>query len=383
MKIGDGEHTWAQLPYFGGEEVALGVYQATFDKEQDQNDEACIARSVSGKELHDGDFAIVKKLINGDKYQFTAYVYQQESWVALDGNYDASNIYFNKDLIFTKQFGKYSPDASGSVKIETATKGMNLLNLLEGAFAEELNPVTTQPTLSLSSSQVTSYEVGTSVNVAYSFSTTAGSYTYGPATGVTWSDYSATFNGETLTGVSGTFKAVTVGDNTSLSISGNAKHTAGSIPQTNLGNPFTPEVITDTEGQIQEKTLTTSKGTLKGYRKMFFGTMSSKPAILTSSDIRSLAISQAAGAVTDKSFTVPVGALRVICAVPSEYQVSKCLDVNGFNTDLIATGGMISWGQVAVEGANGYATALYDVYYQDLANANDTQNTYKVSVKKD
>ena len=111
--------------------------------------------------------------------------------------------------------------------------------------------------------------------------------------------------------------------------------------------------------------------------------MSSKPATLTSSDIRSLATSQAAGAVTDKSFTVPVGALRVICAVPSEYQVSKCLDVNGFNTDLIATGGMISWGQVAVEGANGYATALYDVYYQDLANANDTQNTYKVSVKKD
>lgn len=385
IKIGDGEKTWNELPYFGGEQKELGVYQCDYDNAQDLSDIECIARFVGENELNDGDFAVVRHLISEGHYQHTGYIRKGEDWVALDGNYDASNIYFSKDLIFTKQFGKYAPDSTGSVKIETKTDGMSLLNLLEGAFAEELNPTTTQPTITLSSSNIGSKEVGTKISIKYEFKdSTAGSYTYGPATGVTWSDYSATFNGETLSGVSGTFQEVQVGDSTSLSISGSAKHSAGATPVTNLGNNFVPETITNTSGAIQEKTVSKSKGTLTGYRKMFMGTMTSKPATLTSSDIRALTgISQAVSAVTDKEFKVPVGALRVICAVPSAYSVTACKDKNGFDTDLIATNGMLYWGTVDVEGVNNYTAATYDVWYQDLANANDTENTYKVTVKKD
>ena len=63
------------------------------------------------------------------------------------------------------------------------------------------------------------------------------------------------------------------------------------------------------------------------------------------------------------------------------------------DTDLIATGGMNPWtgNTVYVKGENDYAVTtnsgnnttegyLYNVWYQDFANANDTANTYTVTV---
>ena len=298
-------------------------------------------------------------------------------------SWNADEVFFEQDLIFTEGFGKYVPDNSGSVKILTKTNNMSLQDLLLSAFSEEKDPVTTQPTISLKSSNIGSKEVGTKISVQYNFADeTTGSYSYGPDTGVIWSDYSATFNGQTVEGISGTFEEVQVTDNTSLVINGSAKHSSGSTPKTNLGNDFVPEEITDELGAIQEKTISVQKGTLSGYRKMFFGTMSEKVDI-TSDIIRGLATSQAAAKVSDKEFTIPVGAMRVVLAVPNTYSVSKCLDVNGFNTDLIATGGMLGPIAVSVEGANNYNAIVYDVYYQDYANANDTVNTYKVTVIKD
>lgn len=190
--------------------------------------------------------------------------------VELPTEWDADKVGFGQDLIFTKTFGKYEPDSTGSVTIPTKTDNMSLQDLLLTAFSEEKNPTTTQPTFTLTSSNIGAKEVGTKISVAYQIKdTTTGSYTYGPATGVTWSDFSAKFNGQTVTGQSGTFNEIQVTDDTNLSISGSAKHSAGATPKTNLGNDFTPETITDTSGAIQEKTITKTKGTLSGYRKMF------------------------------------------------------------------------------------------------------------------
>ena len=306
----------------------------------------------------------------------------------LPTEWDADKVGFSQDLVFTREFGKYVPDSSGSVKIETATKKMSLQDLLLDAFSEEKNPTTTQPSITLGSSNIGAKEVGTKIQVNFSYSgETAGSYTYGPATGVTWSEHKATFNGETITGTSGTFKEIQVTDSTSLSISGSAKHSAGATPVTNLGNEFTPETITDSSGAIQEKTVSKSKGTLSGYRQAFLGTMDNPPETMTSSDIRALATKFSVAATT-KDITIPVNAKRVVLAVPSAWAVTKCLDVNGFNTDLIATNGMSGPITVYVKGANDYVTAdapngiAYDVWYQNFANPNDTKNTYKVTIAK-
>lgn len=80
LKIGDGETGWNDLGYFGGEEAH--VFQCSFLSEAvegvgpDASDEACIERYTADVELHEGDMAIVKKLINGSsKYSYTSYVY--------------------------------------------------------------------------------------------------------------------------------------------------------------------------------------------------------------------------------------------------------------------------------------------------------------------
>lgn len=130
MKIGDGTSTWAQLPYFGGDEcrvteveVAKGADHAT-----------AIAGAVTGT-INKGDIAIVKEaIIAADKlgtatqqYQYTAYVYGETAsgaaWKAMDGNYSAENVYFNDDMLITQKVG-YCDITNGQGTIPS--KGKNL-----------------------------------------------------------------------------------------------------------------------------------------------------------------------------------------------------------------------------------------------------------------
>ena len=107
MKIGDGVTTWANLPYFGGEDAH--VYEATVAK--GGNHEAAIAEALGGATPNSHDVAIVKEAIIAEdllsetgeqKYQYTAYRFDGvNSWVAFDGNYSAKNVIFDEDFIFT------------------------------------------------------------------------------------------------------------------------------------------------------------------------------------------------------------------------------------------------------------------------------------------
>jgi hypothetical protein len=48
-----------------------------------------------------GDIVIIKDPIYENKWQYTAYYYDDRSWHAMDGNYNAENVYFDEDLITT------------------------------------------------------------------------------------------------------------------------------------------------------------------------------------------------------------------------------------------------------------------------------------------
>ena len=202
MKIGDGTTEWKNLPYFGGEEAH--VYEATVAKGGDHN--AAITTALNGAEPNTHDVAIVKeaiiaadKLTEGvtQKYQYTAYRFNGTTWTAFDGNYSAENVFFTEDFTFTKAIGTVTIPSSGSKVVSAA--GKNLKDFFAGIFAAEEYPSTPSTNASITSSNIGAKEVGTNIAVAYSFSTTANAYKYGPANGVTWSDYSATFNGETKT----------------------------------------------------------------------------------------------------------------------------------------------------------------------------------------
>lgn len=286
-----GDGTWAPIEIPEGDPTTSSSTQV-FEAITNPNElhENAISRVVNGAEPFKGDIAVVKDLIAGDKYQYTAYVYNGTVWAAMDGNYRADNVYFDEDFIFTKEIGTVKLDASGNKTVSAA--GKNLQEFFAGLFAEEEYPTTPSTSVTLTSSNIAAKEVGTKIGIKYSFTTTSGDYAYGPSdNGVVWSDYKATFNGETLSGKSGTFTTVQVTDDTNLSITGSVEQSAGAMPFTNLGNECE-------DAQIQAKSWTgLTKGTLTGYRAWFCGYKNgddalTDPTAITGAEIRALGTSK-------------------------------------------------------------------------------------------
>lgn len=371
IKIGDGLNKWSALGYSGAdvadiEKVIADNRDTTYSLEPvaDQTDAQALGTIESPK---DGDTAIVKRVISGDKFSYTAYVYDG-TWKAMDGNYNAENVYFADNLTYTAPIGVLTVPSSGSGTI--ASSGKNVKDVLASILAKEKNPSITQPSASMSSSNIGAYEAGTNVAIQYSISTNPGSYTYGPATGVTFSGYKATFNGETVTGASGTFTSVQVTDTTNLSITGSVDYSDGAIPVTNLGNNYT-------SGQIKADTETLSKGTLTGYRNWFCGYKAGGATIdvsaLDSAKIRALT-------PQNGKFPATLGTNKMqqmFFAIPKgrKTEVSVANNVNGAPCTVTKVT------DVMVEGANHFDAVAYDVWYVNNAAADGGANTYKITVK--
>lgn len=316
----------------------------------------------------DGDIVIIKDLIDDGKWQYTAYVYD-DGWHAMDGNYDASNVYFSEDLITTTEVGNITL-TDGQAVIKTA--GKNLKEVFETIFVKEQNPTIIPPSITLTFSQAKSYEVGTSVTPSYTAVLNPGSYSYGPATGVTASNWTVTdTDGNTKTVRNGTFPTFTVEDGESYSITALATHTDGEIPVTNLGNDYA-------EGQILEDRISQTSGKVTGYRKTFYGTFTDKNE-MTGTKIRTLSSTTSASSNGSSiSVKVPVGAYRVVFAYPSTLRdLSSVKDKNGLEAEIVSG---FSNTTLNVEGANGYDAIEYKVYYIDYANANDTENYYTFKI---
>lgn len=367
MKVGDGVKTWEQLDYFGGEEAH--VYEATLGTGETK--EQAISRVVGSATPVKGDVAVVKALIAGETYEYTGYVYNGTAWVAMGGNYNAKNVIFDTDLMFTKQFGKYTPDSSGSVTVPASEK--SLYALFMSAYSEEKNPVTTQPSVSVSLSEAKGYEVGTSVTPNYTATFNEGNYSYKPdSTGVTVSAWEITDTaGHTATTAKGSFAAVTVADNTNYKVTAKATYGDGAIPKTNIGNDYAA-------GQIKAGSKTATSGAITGYRNSFYGTLTEKTTV-TSAVVRGLTKSNKALTNGAKiSVPIPVGALRVVIAYPATLRdVTSIADVNGMNAEIKSS---FTKATVSVEGANGATAIDYKVYTLDFANANDAANTYTVTI---
>lgn len=306
------------------------VFQATL--EDGENDQDAINRVVADSLLTAGDIAIVKSLIADNKYQYTAYVYdaKTKAWAAMDGNYNATNIYFDNDLTITANIGVQEIGATGSKILDTT--GKNLKQVLDMILAKRKLPTKTMPSISVSSSECKSYEVGTTVNVNYTTTFNKGSYSYGPDTGIEPDTLSVTFNGETLNTNTGTFSAITVTDSTNERITAIANYSDGAIPVDNLGN-----VIEDTSElnscQIKSGNTTGYSNYLTGYRNAFYGS-SSTEFELNSANIRGLTANKS----TNNSYKMAIieGAKFVVIAIPTGRKVTKVADENAFGTDIFS-----------------------------------------------
>ena len=373
MKVGDGTTAWRALSYMGADaNDILAVINENRDTctqielTQGQTDADGLSTITSPKK---GDTAIVSKLIVGDKRSYTAYVYNGENWAACDGNYSADNVYFDEDLTYTVQFGTLA-QPSGSAKF--AATGKNVTQVLSALMAKEANPSKTAPAVSFSAEGgFGTVEIGTKSNLTYTAALSAGSYTYGPATGITAQSWSVSCTGiaGTKTTASGTFENV-VAESNGKRIVATAQYGDGAIPVTNLGNPYEA-------GQIKAGSASANSKEFKGVRYMFWGPMTENTA-LNSASIRALSHKEAAAKKTLTTFGAGAGAKKIVVAVPAGYKVTEVLMPSAMNAD--ATASFVKQNtQVQVEGAEGYAATAYDVWVYKPASIDSTE-TYAVTI---
>ena len=285
----------------------------------------------------------------------------------------ADKVMFDSDLVFTYQFGKYTP-TGGKVTVPADNK--SLLDVLNDEYSEDKNPTISQPSVGISSSTARAYEVGTSVTPQYSGSFNAGNYEYGPKpTGAAIIEWLASNNvtTETKTTQAGTFAAYVVPDGSNYRVTIKGTYSDGVIPVTALGKQYPV-------GQIKGATKTAQSGAITGYRNSFYGTLADKTTAINSATIRGLAQKSGKALANGNTFTVniPVNAQVVLIAYPATLRdVTSIKDVNGLNADITSA---FTKSAVNVEGAAGYTAISYKVYRLDFAKPNDAANKYTVTI---
>ena len=253
----DGQ-TFADAAYVGGAEA--NVFQVTLDKDATDIN-AAIAAVVGNTELAIGDVAIVKAEIgeNTGKFSYTSYVYEEVEtdkfeWVAMDGNYSASNVYFKDNITLA---GSYTSVGNVSLRDGTlSAKGKSLADVMQSIFTKELYPTADLPSLELSGGSNTSGEVGSSYTLPEVTLTVkdVGSYTYGPATGIVFKTGNLTLSQDGTTnrvsntsdyGAAKTLKLTATDSATlytdaakSYKFVASGAYTQGAMPVTNLNNEY-------------------------------------------------------------------------------------------------------------------------------------------------
>ena len=373
IRIGDGTHTWKDLKIAGADQEAI---QALIDKAEDkvsvllpdgnETDTEMLATVINPAQ---GDMAIVERAVATNANSYTAYVYDGKKWCAMDGNYNAENVYFSDDLTYTAAIGVL-PKPSGSAKL--AAKGKNIKQVLASVLAKEENPSKANPAVSFSSQGgFGTYEIGTKKNLSYTASLSAGSYTYGPATGITAQSWSVNCTGiaDAKTSATGTFENV-VAEETPKTITATATYNEGAVPKTNLGNDYPA-------GKIAAGSASKTSDKFVGVRYMFWGPVTTDIE-LNSANIRALAKKKAVGNGALDTFGAGAGAKKVVVAVPADRKITKVLMPSALNADVTALFVKQST-TVSVEGANSYAGAAYNVYVYQPASI-DAGETYSVTI---
>lgn len=200
IKIGDGTTAWNDLAYYGDSKSNADVALTEVTPADGQTDLAAINAAITDPKT--GNYAVVKRVINGDKVELTAYVYVNDAWYALDGNYNAENVYFANDLLTTTAIGNITL-TNGQATIPAA--GKNLKEVFNTIFVEAKDPTVTQPSVSITLTGAGAKEVGTNFTPSYSVSFNKGKYEYGPDTGITATYNVSDTNSNTATTATGSF----------------------------------------------------------------------------------------------------------------------------------------------------------------------------------
>lgn len=346
-----------------------------------------------------GDMFVVVTTVDTVTYEMTAYRYNGTSWVSITGNVDADKVILQEDITLAgdyTQVGNLSKTANGTATL--AAKGKSVAEVFTEILSKRLQPsITAQPSISgFNLSGAKAVEAGTVLDTANytQGSLNAGSYQYGPETGVAVESWTvqritdlgaeqvlamAVPSGTPLSagsdnnGGNGFIIGDDGGDNVvaSLKYKAIANHGAGVTAHDNLGSASNP-VVAIAAG-TKEKT--TSAYT--PFRNYFYGATADK-STLDSAYIRGLTKSGKAYAAGTITINVPAGAQRVcIACIGTKTGVTKVINETAMNADVTST---FVKSTVAVEGANGYAAKDYNVWVFEPAVPYENAATLKVTL---
>lgn len=377
------------------------IFQAERTPDHESDEDAIAEQVGEGVTLTAGDMAIVKTPIVDGKFQYTAYVHNGEMWVAMDGNYDAKNVLFANDFTLAGSYTavgnitKSSNAATGTL----SAKGKSLDQLIQNIFTKELNPTKDLPTIALSGDSDQSGEVGTTftlptVTVKVS---DVGSYTYGPATGITFpvgdltiAECASTSTKSNITGASNkkSNTAAAVKDSTVSLTASDAKgtvytdsvisytfdavgsYTQGAMPKTNLGNDYESVRIAAGDAHCDARTIKRT-----GWRNYWYGFVSTT----TATGLTRITDSAAANynKVTDGTKTLTAGGaaisnktLPTITAAAGDRMpvvvfptsANKKVASASMPSSLNAPVTFTKIGTVNLAGANGASAVSYDIW---------------------
>ena len=356
---------------------ATQVFKQTKDNLETSDTKVIQDYFTTNTHLHPnkGDLFIIHTVVGDKDYGKSSYIYS-EDWEAIDGNVDASKVIFRSDIPTAGNYTQVGNITKGATEVgNIACNGKSVDDVIREIFAKELQPtITSNPAVSgFSLNGAKAVEAGTKVETA-TFGTaqlSAGSYTYGPATGVTAKSWRVdrVCTPETLnaTGVatapSGTDnnseKGFVIGDGneentvSSLSYKATASYDAGAVAVTNFKKPSKPEVKIPAGEKYQQTSAYTS------FRKYFYGGTTDVSEI-NSAYIRKLTNSTGAYRAQTLTITVPAGSKKVVIAcLASVRGVTKVINKSAMNADI--TSAFVKT-NVNVEGANNYRAVPYNCW---------------------
>ena len=295
------------------------------------------------------------------------------NWVALCGKVTTENVVLGYTL---KTMG--NGKIGGIAENTTFQPNTTLKTILNQMFVKIIQPKVTQPSISISANGAKSVEAGTQVNITVTPTFNPGSYTYGPATGVTLQTYTLQQNlkGSTTTIVDAastaephTVQNITIEDGVTIQFNASCTHTAGAQPLDNSGAPATVQGI-----QAGTKSVSNQQA-FSGFRKYFYGCKTTITETVDSAYIRGLTGSSGAYNNNSWNINVPEGTKEITIAVEDGKTLRNILYVEGMNTDVLSTFTMT---KVPVEGANGFTAKNYNVYRVEVPGGL-TARTYKVN----
>lgn len=289
---------------------------------------------------------------------------------------NASTVNTTSQITVTTAVGNYKPGDT--------IPASDLQSILTKMLSQDKWMGYNAPTMGGSISMQTSAEVGTNVTPSFNCTFNQGSYKTEPgATGSQPSPdcavtgWTATFTGQdeqtSASGNSftGSFTQVQAEESAKTLTVTCAYSEAANGPLTFLGASSYDGETSD-DKKIPAGSLNKTS-TLRGYRQGYFVGTTTGTEALDSAAIRALSTKKnGAYSATTINFAIPVGAARVIIAVPSTATGVTAIQNTTINQAVLS---LFSQSSVDVEGANGYAATAYKVWtYTPVEPYPESQN---------